>query len=197
MKNLFANLVLFFVLSIVLSGFTACSNTANTQKGSVDKNVLPSNTTTESKKGVFPPAPVGFMQAEIKDLDGNTFKLEDKKSKVVLVNLWATWCGPCRSEMPELVAMQEKYKDFEVIGLNVDDESVGQIKEFAEKMNLNYQLGYADNKLMSEFIKISHRSEIPQSILVNREGELTGVFLGAGTGVVNKMKESVDKTVNE
>ncbi|MCA1625409.1 MAG: TlpA family protein disulfide reductase [Acidobacteria bacterium] len=202
MRNLFTNLVLFFALSIAFSGFTACSNTATTQKDSVDESAPPLS--AESKKSDYPPAPVGIMQEEIKDLDGNTFKFEDKKGKVVLINLWAIWCGPCIGEMPHLIEMQEKYRDkgFEVVGLNVGDqdgqvEPVDNIKAFAAKMNLNYQLGYADNKFVSDFFKISRRDGIPQSLIINREGELTGVFTGGGRGVINKMKESVDKTINE
>lgn len=205
MKNLFTNLIVFIALSIAFSSFTAC-NTANTQKGPVLENTsnvsndANANANTDTtKKSDFPPAPAGIVQTEIKDLDGNTFKLEDKKGKVVLINLWATWCGPCRSEMPEIVAMQEKYKDkdFEVLGLDVDEESIEEIKAFKAEMKLNYTLGYASEKLVSEFVKISRQSGIPQSILINRQGQMTGIFFGAGASAVNKMKTAVEKTVNE
>lgn len=199
MKNLFANLILFFALSIAFSGLTACTNPASTQKSSDGENTTIVNDSTVAKKGDYPPVPVGIIQAEIKDLEANTFKLEDKKGKVVLVNLWATWCGPCIAEMPDLIEMQEKHKDkeFEIIGLNADDETPEEIKAFAEKHKLNYQLGYAHNKLRAEMLKITRLAGIPQSILINREGKLTGVFTGGGKGVVSKMKEAVEKTVNE
>lgn len=200
MKNLFANLVLFLVLSVAFSSFTACSTAVNTQKSVAEENVAAAPVNTpESETVDYPPVPQGIMQADITDLEGNVYKLESKKGKVVLVNLWATWCGPCRAEMPELIAMQEKYRDrdFEVIGLNADDESVEEINEFAQKMKLNYELGYAKNRLRSEFIKVTQLSGIPQSILINREGQLRGVFTGAGSRVINKMKETVDKAVNE
>jgi len=204
MKNLFTSIVLFITLSIVFSGFTACSNTANTQKGPVS-DTAPSaqnsnaSETTENKKSDFPPVPTAISQSEIKDLEGNTFKIEDKKGKVVLINLWATWCGPCRAEMPEFVALQEKYRDkgFEVVGLDTDDESVEEIKAFAERMKLNYQLGYADRKIFSEFIKITRLSGIPQTMLINREGKMVLVIGGGGIRAVNNIKEMVEKTVNE
>jgi len=204
MKNLFANLILFAALSVAFSSFTAC-NTANTQKKGPVIEVAPdgstvTNTNTETaKSSSYPPAPVGIMQSEIKDLEGKSFKIEDKKGKVVLINLWATWCGPCRAEMPELIAMQDKYKDknFEVLGLNVDEESVEAIKSFSEQMKLNYFLGYADNKLVSEFVKLSKQQGIPQSVLINREGQTTGVFFGSGARAINNMKQSVEKTVSE
>jgi thiol-disulfide isomerase/thioredoxin len=205
MKNLLKNAILFVALSIAFSNLMACTNTATTQKGpevetspTVDAKA---NTaaTPEAKDSIYPPAPSGILQTEIKDLDGNVFKVEDKKGKVVLLNLWATWCGPCREEMPDIVAMQEKYKDkgFEVYGLNTDDESVEDVKAFAQQMKLNYQLAYASGKMLSEFIKVTRLSGIPQTILINRDGRMTFAVGGGGRKVVNEMKAAVEKTVNE
>ena len=212
MKNTFANLFIFVALSVAFSGFTACNNTASTQKGPVIE-VAPnaSNTaevsnaaiaeTTDSK---FPPVPTGLYQAAIKDLDGNTYTLEDKKGKVVLVNLWAIWCGPCIAEMPHLREMQEKYQDkgFEVVGLNTGDdggetESVENIRAFMEEKKLNYPIGYADEKFFSEMIKLTRMAAIPQSVLINRDGKMTGIFKGGGQRVINEMKQSVEKVMGE
>lgn len=200
MKNLFLNLITFIALSVAFSNLTACSNTESTQKETISDNTQSnSNTDTGKTKTEYPPAPTGILQADIKDVDGKTFKIADKKDKVVLINLWATWCGPCRSEMPELVALQDKYRDknFEILGLDVDEESVEEIKAFGKDMKLNYTLGYADEKLVSEIIKLSRQSGIPQSVLINRQGQLAGVFFGAGNRSVASIKESVEKAVGE
>lgn len=139
------------------------------------------------------------MTAQVKGLDGSLFKFEDHKGKVVLLNLWATWCGPCRKEMPELVAMETEYKDknFKIFGLNVDDESTDDIKKFVDEMKLNYQIAYADEPLMREFIKLSKQSGIPQSFLIDREGRLRGVFFGGSNKVIAQLRENVDKVVKE
>jgi len=206
MKNLLKISGLFIVLSMVFSSLTACSNSANSQKGPVDEKTAAdnnantgANTVSKSKSSEYPPAPAAIMQAEIKNLDGNIFKVEDLKGKVVLLNLWATWCGPCRQEMPELVAMESEFtgKGYKTIGLNVDDETPEQIKPFAEQMKLNYELAWADEKLMREFIKISKETGIPQSFLIDREGHLRGVFFGASSNVIRKIRENVEKVVNE
>ena len=201
MKNLFTNIVLLVALSITFSTLTACTNTASTQKGPTDNTAAPSanKDTTVTKKEDFPPAPAGILQADIKALEGANFKLADKKGKVVLVNMWATWCAPCIHEMPHLVEMQNKYRDqgFEVIGLNQDDEDAELIKSFAAKQKLNYQLGWSDSALYSEFVKITRLSGIPQTILINREGQMTGVFAGGGNNVITKMKETVEKTMSQ
>ena len=192
MKYLFKNIAVFITLSVLLSAFVACSKTTSSPDATAD-----ATNSAAAKNSDFPPAPSSVMQAEIKDVDGNTFKLEDKKGKVVLVNLWATWCGPCRAEMPDLIALQDKYREqnFEIIGLDSDDESPEEIKSFAKKMNLNYQLGYADGKLMNDFLKISKFGGIPQSYLIDREGRLRGVFVGGGTTNVDKIKAEVEKVV--
>lgn len=212
MKNLFAKFILFAALSVVFSVFTACNNTASTQKGPVievasneSTNVATPNTAVaETKDSKFPPVPTGLYQAAIKDLDGNEYTLEDKKGKVVLVNLWAIWCGPCIAEMPHLREMQEKYGDkgFEVVGLNTGDdggetESVENIRAFVEEKKLNYPIGYADEKFFSEMIKLTRMAAIPQSVLINRDGKMTGIFKGGGQRVINEMKQSVEKVMSE
>lgn len=195
MKNLMKNIIVFIALSISLSALVGCSKTADSSKDSAEKT----NSAT-AKNNDYPPVPSGIMQAEIRDVDGNTFKLEDKKGKVLLVNLWATWCGPCRKEMPDFVELQDKYRDqnFEIIGLNTDDESVEDVKSFAKAMKLNYLLGYTDGKFFIEFFKVTRQEgSIPQTMLINREGRLTGVFLGAGAANVAKIKDSVEKAISQ
>jgi thiol-disulfide isomerase/thioredoxin len=198
-------LVLILVLAVVFSALSGCTSSANSAKQTDEANVSSTNSESnepaKSKKdnSEYPPIPSALAQTEIKKIDHSTFKLEDKKGNVILLNLWATWCGPCRGEMPHLVEMEEEYKpkNFEVIGLNTDDESVEAINSFAEEMKLNYQMAYADGKMMREFLNISKFQGIPQSFLIDREGRLRGVFLGGGPKVIGTMKETVEKVVNE
>jgi thiol-disulfide isomerase/thioredoxin len=212
MKNLLKTFGLLAILSVVFSGFTACSNTANTQKSQIDENAPASNTVettaansasvndkSSDKSSEYPPLPEKAAQAEFKTLEGETTKIENLKGSVLLLNLWATWCGPCRKEMPELVAMENEFKEkgFKVIGFNVDDETPEQIKPFAEDMKLNYQLAWADENLYRELLKVSKFNGIPQSFLVDRQGHLRGVFLGGSPKVVKEMRENVEKVVNE
>lgn len=209
MKSLFANFILFAALCVAFSSFTACGTTS-TSKGPViespsNVSIAPNSTTAEVNGANFPPVPTGLYQAEIKDLDGNAYKLEDKKGKVVLVNLWATWCGPCIAEMPHLKEMQDNYRDkgFEVLGLNTGDNETGEaepvekIKAFVAQRQLNYPIGYADENFFSQMLKVTRMAGIPQSILINREGKMTGIFKGGGPRVINEMKQAVAKTMGE
>ena len=213
MKSIFVNLALFLILTVAFSVFTSCTNPAKSENGSkaspapVNGNNNQSTVPTESnnsgpdetKNSEYPPPPSILAEAEIKNIDGTTFKLQDRKGQVLLLNLWATWCGPCRGEMPELVAMQNKYSDknFKVIGLNTDDEGIDEIKEFATDMKLNYELAWLDRKTVMGLFRYTQANAIPQSLIIDREGRLRAVFTGAGSKVVSKMKETVEKVVSE
>lgn len=196
MKSVIKKLALFVWLVLVFSAFTACNSTSAGTSTEPTANA-PANTADVKPKINYPPVPAAIMTSEVKLLDGTSIKLSDKKGKVVLVNLWATWCQPCIAEMPHLVELQEKYRDqgFEVIGLDSDDESKEDVEAFGKKQKLNYTLGWADGAVMTEFVKLTGLQGIPQSILINREGQLTGVFTGGGMRTVEKLKETVPKIV--
>ena len=206
MKDLFKNFTLFVALSIIFSALTACRPTSSSPQGPVDETKS-NSVTAETKKtdeSGYPPPPAGIAQAEIKMVDGSTFKLEEKKGKVILFNLWGIWCGPCIQEMPHLIELQEKYKDknFEIIGLNVGDEdgqpeTAENINAFVQKHNLNYQIGYADRKLFEEFARVSKLAGVPQSVLINRSGKMINIFAGGGPNVINSLKETVAKEMSE
>lgn len=197
MKFFLQNIALFVIFTIAFSALTGCSggNSVSIQNTETTSNAA----SPDKPKSVYPPAPSAIMQADIKLLDDTTIKLQDKKGKVLLVNLWATWCQPCLAEMPHLVEMQEKYRDqgLEIIGLDVDPETKQQIEAFAAKQKLNYTLGWADDKLQTEFVKVTKLAGIPQTILINRNGETRGIFTGGGQRVISQMKETVEKAINE
>jgi len=207
MKRIFSDLALFIVLAIALSSLTGCPAANNPNGNAPPSNINTASSgnsgntgnNTEVKNSEFPPPPSALAQADIKGLDGNTFKIADRKGQVVLLNLWATWCRSCRQEMPELVAMQNKYadKNFKVVGLNTDDEEADKIKEFAAEMKLNYELAWLDRPAAEGVMKFTRFSGIPQSFLIDREGRLRGVFMGGGPKIVGQMKETVEKVVAE
>lgn len=200
MKNKLKILLLSFGLL-----FAACNTATTTQKTPGDNtSTVPSSNTetagnnspaTDSK---FPPAPAAVMTTDVKLVDGGTVKFENESGKVLLLNLWATWCGPCRQEMPDLIEMQNKYGDqgFEIVGLNTDDETPEQIKPFVEEMKLNYKVGWAKEEMTKELMRISGVAAIPQSFLIDRNGRLRGVFVGGGSAL-EKLKDSVEKVMSE
>jgi thiol-disulfide isomerase/thioredoxin len=176
--------------------FSACSS------GSADQPDVVGNTADNVERKAdskYPPLPEKIAQAEMETLERATTKIADRKGKVLLLNLWATWCGFCREEMPLLVKMQETYREagFEVLGLNVDDESIDQVTEFAEDMKLNYPLVWSAESTTRELLKVSKFQGIPQSFIVDREGNLRGVFTGADPRNLKKMEKLVADIVAE
>ena len=207
MKELFKNFALFAVFSVVFSGLSGCgSQSANTAANNVATNAAPANASTNgASTTVYPPLASALADAELEALDGTKTKVSDRKGKVVLLNIWGIWCGPCIAEMPHLVDLQEKYRDqgFEIIGLNIGADEMGtpedldEIKKFGEKKNLNYTLVRSPDEVTGQFYKITKQNVVPQSILINREGQLRGVFIGFGGKVMNSMKDTIDKAMKE
>ena len=162
----------------------------------VGNDVKPNESKPEKKStGEYPPAPRAIADTDLKALDDETFKISDYEGKVVLINLWATWCGPCLEEMPYFRKLQDKYGDdgFIVVGLNSDEETEFQVREFVKEQKLNYKIGWATPEVTEAFYKISKLPGIPQSLLLNRHGEMTGMFRGGGPQVIETMVENVDK----
>jgi len=204
MRSIFNNLFLFVIFAFALSILTNCSGSQQAANGNAESAQQPpatgaANVEPAKKKSDYPPIATAVAEADIKNLDGSTWKVADKKGKVLLLNMWATWCGPCRSEMPTLVKLQEAHREkgFEVIGLNTDDETADDINKFASDMKLNYTLVWADTELQNALLKISKFGGIPQTFIVDRDGNLRGVFRGANPADVKKMTELVELIVNE
>lgn len=123
--------------------------------------------------------PASALDAPLETLDGKPFKLSELKGKVLVLDLWATWCGPCRSSIPELVAMQKEYgsQGFEVVGLDIDPDSdtPEDVRRFAKEFDINYKLAFADRELA---ISLMRGGNIPQSIIVNRDGQIIEHLVG-------------------
>ena len=205
MKKIFRKFLLFCTLCFVLTALTSCtgtgSNVANTDKSN---SVANGATLAKSKSDDYPPLASGLADADFELLDGAKFKVSDKKGKVLLLNIWGTWCGPCREEMPHFVELQNKYRDqgLEIIGLNIGDgsgtpESIPEIKAFVERMKLNYTIARSPNEATIQFYQITKQQVVPQTLLVDREGHLRGVFVGGGRQVIDSMKSTLDKTMAE
>jgi thiol-disulfide isomerase/thioredoxin len=103
-------------------------------------------------------------------LDGKPVTLADSHGKVILLNFWATWCGPCRAEIPDLIELQNKYKDkLQILGLVVDDDDQHAIKEFVEKFAINYPVAIASNDIRFQYGGIA---ALPTSFVLDSEGRI-------------------------
>ncbi len=207
MKRFILTLALFVVLTLAFSSLTGCGGTQTATGNNAAKPGANTNAKTgdnTAKSTAFPPLATGLAEAEFVLLDGGKFKLSDKKGKVLLVTIWGTWCGPCIAEMPTLIELQNQYREqgLEVIGLNIGDgagtpEPIDKITKFIAQKQLNYTIGISSNASTNEFYKITKQQVVPQSLLVDREGHLRGVFVGGGERIYQSMKETLLKTMAE
>jgi thiol-disulfide isomerase/thioredoxin len=131
------------------------------------------------------PAPLDFT---LKDMHGVDVHLESFKGKVILLNFWATWCGPCRAEIPSLVELQEQYKDdLVVLGLSVDDTAEKLLPYAAElKMNYPVLVGNGREDVQEAFGPLFG---IPVSVIIGRDGIIAKKHSGIAT------KEQIEREI--
>jgi thiol-disulfide isomerase/thioredoxin len=112
----------------------------------------------------------------VKDLDGRDITPASLRGKVVIVNFWATWCGPCRAEIPDLVALQEKYKDtLQVIGISQDEAGVEVVRRFAAEHKVNYPVAMMTPEIEKMYPGIT---ALPTSFILDRESRVVQKHVG-------------------
>jgi peroxiredoxin len=105
----------------------------------------------------------------LSDLQGNSWHLRDLKGKVVLVNFWATWCPPCRKEMPDLQALYDKYKDQGFVVVSISDEKAAKVQLFISERKITYPVLLDPGRKVNDLFQVEG---IPKSFVYDREGKL-------------------------
>lgn len=185
-----------FVLGASLFSL-ACSDAAAPQPVSGPTAMT---TTANKRSAASQEAIKNVMDVPIAKLDGSTLKLGDYQGKVLVVDFWATYCGPCAKQAPQLAAMNEKYRDrgLAVVGLTSDPkDDQPKVEEFIKKFGMNYAVAYDNNWISSAFLKgtedESGSPPIPQLFVIGRDGRVVEHFIGEQPGRM----EQLEKVVNE
>jgi thiol-disulfide isomerase/thioredoxin len=139
--------------------------------------------------------PESLRERKINTLDSGSFRFADLHGKVVVINLWASWCGPCRREIPEYEKVRKAYagRDVEFIGLTTEDPrtSSDRVKDFLREISFGFRLGWADRETARTLM--NGKSSIPQTLVIDADGRIVNHWSGYSPGHSgDKLKQTID-----
>jgi thiol-disulfide isomerase/thioredoxin len=128
--------------------------------------------------------PEKLYERRIRTLGNNSFRFADFQGKVLVINLWASWCGPCRREVPEYEEVRKDYlgRNVEFIGLTTEDpaSASGPVNRFVRETNFAFLLGWADREMARTLM--NGKGAIPQTIVVGADGSIVSHWVGYARG---------------
>ncbi|HVR24318.1 MAG TPA: TlpA disulfide reductase family protein [Candidatus Polarisedimenticolia bacterium] len=129
----------------------------------------------------------------LESLDGKTVRLSDLRGKAVLLNFWATWCGPCKIEMPWFVELQNQYasQGFQIIGVAMDEASKEDIGKFAKDMGVNYPILIGKEAVGDQYGGVP---ALPETFVIGRDGKIVDKILGLRGKA--EIEDSIKKALN-
>lgn len=133
-------------------------------------------------------------------MTGGPIKLSNYAGKVLLVNLWATWCGPCRLETPELIKLHQEFRSqgVEMVGLSTEnpDASADAVRQFVHDFNVDYRIGWATPEVTVTLMQ--GRDAIPQSFIISRSGRVVKRFVGFNPmSTPPQIREALQEALND
>ncbi len=196
------------VLSLLAAfGISSCSSSdephATPPGPGVARNGSAPNSAAPARNAAPAPMtmlPASVTDAELKAVTGAPIKLSNYAGKVLLVNLWATWCGPCRQETPELVKLHKEFRSqgLEVVGLSTENPntSADAVREFVSDFNVNYRVGWSGQDVAIALMQ--GRDAIPQSFVISRSGRVIKRFVGFNqTLTPPQIREAIQEALND
>jgi len=120
-----------------------------------------------------------LFAASLTDSQGVKQNLSQYKGKVIVVNFWATWCPPCREEMPELSKLQQEYKNKNVVVLGIAEDELALVREFLQSSPVTYPIFIADNENMELGANLGNdKSVLPYTVIIDTDGNVIDTFFG-------------------
>ena len=144
--------------------------------------------------------PESVLTRQLKSLDKGSFSLADFGGKVVVVNLWASWCGPCRMEVPEYEKVRKDYagRPVEFIGLTTEDPrtSADRVNQFVRQVKFGFRLGWADRETARTLM--NGRGAIPQTLVIAANGRIVSHWTGYSRAQGgDRLRQTIDRALAE
>jgi thiol-disulfide isomerase/thioredoxin len=142
--------------------------------------------------------PDRLLERRIRSLDGKSFRLADFEGKVLVINVWASWCGPCRQEVPEYESVRKDYagRNVQFIGLTPEDpaEATASVNRFVRATSFGFLIGWADGDMARALM--NGRSSIPQTLVIDANGSIVNHWFGYARGRNgDRLRESIDNAL--
>ncbi len=139
--------------------------------------------------------PVSLRERKIDTLDNGNFRFDDFHGKVIVINVWASWCGPCRGEVPEYERVRKAYegREVEFIGLTTEDPEVdvARVRKFVREVSFGFRLGWADDETAD--ILMNGTDSIPQTLVIDGGGRVVNHWTGYRRGHSgDQLKQAID-----
>lgn len=167
-RAIIAYLAIMFSLGFAIYYFVLSPNAALKIPGIFVSDTDPSGLSTET-----------FFAARLPDENGVSQALNQYKGKIIVLNFWATWCPPCREEMPELSALHTEYKNNNVVVLGVAIDALSLVKEFSSAAPVSYPLLADENEGMALASNLGNdKSVLPYTVIINTKGEVLNTYFG-------------------
>ena len=204
-------------IGLTLAGVVLMSalGSSSCNSNEVATNNAPANRAVNAPPANVPPAtvpsppavvslPSDVREVKLQTLDGGSLKLSDYTDKVIVMNLWATWCGPCRQEMPELVKMSNEYKARGLVVLGIattynEHDDQAHVKEFIKSQSIPYKIIWDDGTLATPLVQaVRGEAKIPQSFVISRDGRIVKHFTGFSPySTPQLMRQAIEEALNE
>lgn len=201
MRRLF--LLPLLVLAAAITVFPQSGRRVTNPQPTYTTPVQPPVNPEPAPKTTAAPPPLWFLperllERKIKGIDKEDFRLADFHGKVVVINLWASWCGPCRREVPDYEKVRKSYagQEVEFVALTTEDpeEDGDDVKKFLRQVSFGFRLGWADREMARALM--NGRSSIPQTLVIDTDGRIVKQWAGYAPGrSADRLKAAIDQAL--